>query len=331
MNLKRAHLTPLTNAQKDEILSYWSQYRNVKSELDWFAFYNTLCEDKNRLKYYIPESVYYTDIDTHFTLVRRCEELDDKNLYDLLLPDMRKPLTVVRKTNGVILDRDYRIITARQALELCKQHQHVISKETRISAGGNGITFMDFPGCGDEEFLDWIGKAQDVNIQEIIQQHECLNRLHANSINSLRIMSLLLDDQVHIVSSVLRMGRDGSRVDNASSGGVACGIKPDGTLREFAFDKRGNKLSQHPQGAVFKDTKIVGYDKCCELIRSHAGILCNASRLVSWDFTIGPDGEPILIEVNLTFGGVTIHQMCNGPIMGEMTDDILSRVYHSNK
>lgn len=330
LGFKTEHLTPLSAEQRDEILSFWKPFRDMTSEMKWFEFYNGLCQDKTKLKYYIPESVYYTDIDTFFTIPRRCEELDDKNMYDLFFGDVKMPRTIVRKTNGVLLDRDYQIITAAQALALCKAQGRVISKEARMSGGGFGVKFFDFSSCSDNEFLDWLAKAREINIQEIIKQHDCLNQLHANSINSIRIMSMMLDGEARLLSSVLRMGRDGSQVDNASSGGIACGILKDGHLREFACDKTGERLTRHPQGAVFKEIKLVGYDKCCELVRKLAGRMSSASHLLSWDFAIDPEGDPVLIEVNLTFGGVTIHQMCNGPIFGELTETLLDKVYHSN-
>ncbi len=327
---KREHLTQLTREQQDEILSFWKPFRDVSGEMKWFEFYNTSCQDKSRLKRYIPESVYYTDIDTFFTIPRRCEELDDKNLYDLYFPDVKMPATIVRKTNGVLLDADYNIIDVQRALQLCKERGSVISKEARNSAGGFGLRFFDFPSCSDEEFTRWLLTNDEINIQEVIHQHESFDQIHDKSINSVRIMSLLLDGQVHILSAVMRMGIDGARVDNASSGGWACGIREDGRLRELPYDKTGARFRSHPQRAVFKDHQLVGFDKCCDVIRANAGKLCSASRLVSWDFAVDAQGEPVLIEVNLTFGGVTIHQMCNGPILGDLTEAILTEVYHSN-
>ena len=43
--------------------------------------------------------------------------------------------------------------------------------------------------------------------------------------------------------------------------------------------------------------------------------------------SIGTDGEPILIEVNLTYGGLSTHLLSNGPLFGDMTPEILKRVY----
>lgn len=327
--LKEPQSLPLTDEQKKEISSYWKQYRNVDGLMHWFAFYNASCKDKTKLKYYVPDGVYFSEIDTVFTSPRRSEQLDDKNLYDLFFKGVKMPRTVMRIQQGELFDGDYQLITLDQAVELCREAGQVVCKVTRDSAGGHGVYFFDFPDTSVEDFKQWLieHKNIDINVQEVIQQHESLNKIHASSINSIRIMSLLLDGKVHILSSILRMGINGTRVDNASSGGIMSGVSIDGQLGEYAYDERGNRWSVHPQGTVFKDTKIVGVDKCCDVIRSVAGRMCSASKLISWDFTVGPDGEPILIEVNLTYGGVVIHQLCNGPIFGDMTDEMLTRIY----
>ena len=141
------------------------------------------------------------------------------------------------------------------------------------------------------------------------------------------MMSLFLDGKTIILSSLLRMGAGGSHVDNGSSGGVFCGIDEEGKLREIGHYTDGRSCKQHPQGTVFKGFKVVGYDRCREIIQQIAGRMFTSTRLISWDFAIGPDGEPILIEVNLTYGGLSTHLLSNGPLFGDMTPEILERVF----
>jgi hypothetical protein len=44
--------------------------------------------------------------------------------------------------------------------------------------------------------------------------------------------------------------------------------------------------------------------------------------LASWDIGLAPGAEPVLIEVNLLGQGLNLHQANNGPIFGELTDEI---------
>lgn len=324
---KRRQSKPLTAAQRQDILAYWSPFTDVKRYMSWFEFYNTVCEDSTQLKYYIPDAIHFADIDAALTSPRRSAQLDDKNLYDLYFHDVNRPETVMRKVNGELLDKDYRPITREQAMALYAQAGSVVSKESKFAVGGHSIRFHSMDTCQPTAFLQSLEGKEDMVIQQLLQQHETLSRIHRESINTIRIMSLLLDGETHILSSVLRMGKDGARVDNASSGGLVCGINDDGTLKDVAFDKNGNRCSEHPQGGAFKGIKIEGFDKCCGMVKELAGRMCTTSRLISWDLSIDPAGEPVLIEVNLSYGELDFHQLCNGPVFGPLTTRVLERVF----
>ena len=229
------------------------------------------------------------------------------------------------------MDRTYHTITIDQAVGMCKAAGRVVFKPSRNSQGGRGIYFYDLTRASADELKSKMAGHDDFIIQEVVSQHECLSKIHDKSVNTVRVMTFYYQGQAHILSSVLRMGRDGSRVDNASSGGIFCGIDDEGRLKETAYDTKGNHWTRHPQGVVFKGYKIEGYDKCRELVKSLSGRFCTASRLLSWDLAIGADGEPLVIEVNMTFGEVDFHQMCNGPIFGDLTERVLNEIYKTGK
>ncbi len=324
---KKSKTTPLTDTQKKEIIEFWKPlYSNIKQELHWFEFYNSFCDNKENLKYYIPDSIYYSIIDLYYTNPVRAIHIDDKNLYDLIFHGVKMPYTIVRKSNGMLLNSQYQAITAEQALKLCKSYKSVISKEAVESEGGKGIRFFDFDSTTDQEFIDWLDSSTELTIQEVIQQHSSLANIHENSINTIRIITLMIDGTLHVLSSVLRMGVGKARVDNASSGGIVCGIDKNGCLKEYAYNIKGERWSQHPQGAIFKGMPIEGYKLCVEQAKSLVGRINGLSRLISWDFAIGTDGKPILIEVNLSFGQLDFHQICNGPILQELTDEQMRAV-----
>lgn len=326
---KQHHLTALDSSQRDEVIAFWQPYKDVTKQMQWFEFYNSFCSDKSQLKYYVPDSIMYLDIDLALTDPTRSHQLDDKNLYDLYFKGAKLPRAIVRKCNGVIFDGDYQPLTVEQAMDLCRKEPRIIKKPSRNSQGGKGINIMDMSATTDEELSKHLKDPADYIIQEVLSQHDSINSIYDQSINTVRIMSLLLDNNVYLLSSVLRMGKDGSHVDNASKGGIVCGINDDGTLKEYAYNTKGERWSQHPQGPVFKGQKIVGYDKCRALVKALAGRFCTTSKLVSWDLAIDKDGDPVVIEVNLSFGEVDFHQMCNGPIFGEMTERVLDEIFKS--
>ena len=48
-------------------------------------------------------------------------------------------------------------------------------------------------------------------------------------------------------------------------------------------------------------------------------------RLIGWDFTINDHNEVVFIELN-DGPGIEIMQLCNGPVFGDYTDEILQEV-----
>jgi hypothetical protein len=139
-------------------------------------------------------------------------------------------------------------------------------------------------------------------------------------------MSFVDQGSVHILSSVLRMGIDGNRVDNAHAGGISAGIFSDGRLKPRAFTETGKQFNVHPQGARFEECVIPNFRKILSLVRSMHRKLTH-SRLVSWDIAIGKDGAPILVESNLYHGAIDLLQLNNGPLFGELTERVLKEVF----
>lgn len=329
---KKAKAEPISNELWREIKSFWSDcydfdrllYRFFGGVRQWYEAYNVNCIDKKKLKYYIPEIIYYPHINYHFANQYYTEMFDDKNLYDMYFSDIPMPKTIVRKVGGEWLDGGYCMLKNDEVLSRVKKQGNVICKQSVASAGGKGVRFFDFEEESIDEWLKWMDKKKNVVVQEVIQQHPILDKFHSNSINTLRIMTLVQGGFVSVVSCVLRMGVGGAKVDNASSGGIVVGLDEKGQLREYAYDVYLNKYECHPStGFSFKDTIIPGFDICKELAVILAPRFLNISRLISWDFAIKKDGTPVLIETNLGNGQLDFHQLCNGPLFGDRVKDVL--------
>ena len=78
--VKQGKHIPISSAQREEILSFWKPYRDVSKDMGWFEFYNWCSDGKTDLKRYIPDDIYYSEVDFFFTSPRRSYQLDDKNL-----------------------------------------------------------------------------------------------------------------------------------------------------------------------------------------------------------------------------------------------------------
>ena len=176
-----------------------------------------------------------------------------------------------------------------------------------------------------------LAKRNNIIIQTLIRQHDEINKIYPESVNSIRIVTCHFNGETRVLSSVIRMGQDGNKLDNASQGGLFCGINEDGTLKKYAYTKYGVACTTHPQGAVFAECRIPNFDKCIELVIKLSNRFLRISKLISWDLAMGEDGEPVLIEVNLCYGGTDIHQIANGPLFGDITDEVLNRVFKQQR
>ena len=297
----------------------WGSYN------EWFDFYYTV-GDKSKGHLYFPDNWFYRAVDASLNDWRTCKAIDDKGMYDLFFHDIICPTTIAHCCDGLWLNEKYEMMSLDSLVAQCNESGNVIIKPSVGSSGGHGIEFWRI---GQDDLLRKLKSFPNCVVQRIVEQHDKLSAIHAESVNTIRIMTVLIDDKVRVLSSVLRMGVGNSRVDNVSSGGLACGIDEHGKLRKTAFDAGGRGYDKHPQGPVFEGLSVPGFNKCITVSKKLLPRFARFSRLVSWDFAIDKNEQPLLIEANLYGGELDFHQMCNGPIFGDeaSTKEMIDRFY----
>ena len=138
-------------------------------------------------------------------------------------------------------------------------------------------------------------------IQKCITQHTSLAKLHSSSTNSMRMVSVksLKDGHIEVLPSILRIGANGSIVDNTSQGGIAVGFDPkSGRLNKYGYFKPtfGMRATEHPNSGIkFEDFTIPFIKEVVEQAKYFHSFLDLHS--IGWDIAIGEDG-PIFIEGN---------------------------------
>lgn len=312
---------------KRRISSYW---KGVKANSKFIALYN---KNNNVVPFdvrFVSDDLFYCYIDPYFNNAKTAKWLDDKNLYDLLFKDVRQPFVIARKINSYLLNINYETTNTDVVINQCRSFGEVVVKKSIESEGGHGVRIVDAIANTDELRKE-IQNNDDVVIQTVIKQHPAMAALHHSSINTIRIISLIHKGEVQILSTIVRMGRGGSRIDNASSGGVFCGVDESGRLRKYAYDVDGNQWDRHPSGVIFEGYEIPGIDKCKDVVRKNAMKLARFCKMPSWDFAIDEEGEPVLIEVNMSYGQLDFHQMTNGPLFKDLTPEIMSEVFSNRK
>lgn len=329
---KAQNAKPINKEQKDQIQNYWKPFLNnylqkKAFDIKWFDVYNYTNRFGYKIERYIPDGYYYSIVDPYLTNVMASYVMDDKNLYDLYFPEANKPKTIVHKINGIFLDDNYNIISENEAVNKCIQY-NVIIKPSVATVQGKGI--VAWKKDNDiEELKKALRSTDNLVIQEFIEQHKILADFCNSCVNTMRLVTILWKGEVHLTSSVLIMGGANATTNHLHGGGIVCGILPSGQLQSMAFDGKLNCYEKHPNGQVFSEITIPNFYKCVELVKKLTPRLANVSRILNWDLTLDKNGEPVLIEVNITWGGTV--QIAGGPALGELTEEILTSIAQQNK
>lgn len=313
----------LTKEQEQEIYNYWKQFTD-----DFDIAYHKYYIDRTGIfdVRFIPDDLFVGYIDGYLNNRAIEPGVADKNYFDMYLKGFKMPKTYLRLINGIFEDSNYNIISKEQAINILCNQKNITIKPSMASYGGKNVSFLTNPT--KEEIEDYLNElpCQNLIFQETIKQSNETAKLHPESLNTIRVMTLLLDDEIKILPSAFRMGVGKSKVDNASFGGIYCRINEDGTLSDFAYDALGKKFETHPDGGKFEQVKFDFLPKVFDLVKQAAQRFPHF-RLIGWDIAIDENNEPIIIEANLTMSGMDVIETICGPLFGEYTDRILKEVF----
>ena len=321
----------LTKEEKEEAILF---YRNAAGKKLNTVFHNYLKEKTGVFyKEYIPEDLFCNYIDCYFNNVREARFLDNKCYYEYLFTGLAMPKTYLKRLNGIWFSGEGLPVDREAADAILESCPAAFVKAATNSYGGKGVYYISGES-GDIVSLFWEAAAKikvDIVVQEPVRQHPALAKVNESSVNTIRVLSLLRKDgSVKIYSIILRMGMAGKKVDNASSGGITCGVNFDGHCTEagyYSYVNSGKRLLTHPtSGLPFKDIFIPELDKVTAFVEK-AALRIPHFRLVSWDIALREDGEPVLIEANFYDGEIDFHQLNNGPLFKEDTEAILREVF----
>ena len=318
----------LSGKEAEDVLQFWEKYYPETIDFDniFHRFYkNKSPETFNEMVF--PVDLYYCYVDPYFNNWDIAKIIDNKALYPQLFADINQPITYFNRRNDIWVDGKGLLSSKEKIEEYIDNIDEIIVKQANFSEGGVGVFFISGDNKKDK-FWDACRKIKtDIVVQESVKQNVELSKVNPTSINTIRILSLLNQNNVKIYSTILRMGVNNSRVDNISQGGIACGVKNTGQLKNKAYNWKGEAFSKHPTTGVDFETIIIpNFKSVCDLVKN-AHPLIPEFRLVSWDIAINDKGIPLLIEANLCYGELNLHQLNNGPIFGNDTEKILKEVF----
>lgn len=274
---------------------------------------------------YIPEILFYSKIEPVLNQSIMYPALEDKNLLENFFPVSIVPKTIIKNINGFYYD-DRGQIGLEAALNRCRQCSVWVIKPSIGTAGGlrvKKVILKDLKSAKDDLKTLFDEYRSDFIVQEIIKQNSHLSKLNPSSLNTIRMMSYMRQEEVIPLSAVIRIGKSGSFTDNLTIGGMACGINEKGRLKKMAVDNYGNKYSYSDHGTLLHQFEIPMFQTAISLVKKLHTQMPHF-KIISWDLAIDDKSEVRLIEFNSLGQGINMHQETNGPLFGEYTHEILS-------
>ena len=322
--LKARNAPKLSSSQLAAIKEFYAEKNQPSIKTYWHSFYAS-CNGYFSTGY-VPEDLFYMDIEPKLNDRQSASVLMDKNLLEKLFPNAKQPQTVVKNINGFFFTNAGEMLKKESVRAISKTYNSVFIKPTIETGGGKNVSALNFKDnlknteeIAFEQLLDKYGK--NYIIQQKVEQHEIMAGLNPTSLNTFRVMSLLNNDEVAILSTIVRMGREGSITDNSTTGGISCGVRSDGSLNAIGFQLSGEKFHSTSTGLKFKQIHLPFLPKIESTVKKlHYEM--PYFKLISWDLAVDSKGEVVLIEINITGQDITFHQLNNGPVLSRLLEEL---------
>ena len=315
----------LSTIEKKEILDMWAglypPYWRKELIFKWFRFFKWKCGYFDAR--FVPGDIYNSVFELALNPKRYADFLEHKGMLGYFITERNRAVKLAEKIDG-----DWYVDGCFSNADgvIKKIHEsgtdRIVIKEAVDSGGGHGVRLVD-KGAVDSSAFFSLFRGDDIVVEEYIKESDELSRYNPDTVNTIRVLSLNLNGRVSVLSSCLRMGGTGMLVDHVSSGGMKIGIRPDGSLSDAAYDFSLKQMDNSPSGISFKGKSIESY----RLIKK---FVCEAhknfplARLIAWDIAIDVGNNIMVIEINLNNGLAYSHQLFNGPLFGERTDEVMT-------
>lgn len=178
----------------------------------------------------------------------------------------------------------------------CSNHSSFIYKPLKGVCGKGIKIYRDIKTPHKELFYDLL-KSGSFVVEELIEQGEEIAVLHRESINTLRLATFKLENEVVIYGAGIRMGTGDSIVDNAGSGGLFCHVNHEyGFIDTNAKDYIKEYVFHPDTGVRFIGFDIPKWNEAKELVTAMAKTIKGAT-VISWDLAYSKNGW-CMVEAN---------------------------------
>ena len=263
----------------------------------------------------ISEVEYHGVIEYSLNHILYCDFVNGQKNYKALGLDFPMFQTVAFIRGGQLYASDNKndIPVGKDSLESLSidPDRDYIAKPAGIDSGaGRAVTMVS--GRDIFDCLEALSqKSKLLIVQPVFLGHEFFRSLNPSSLNTIRCMTLMESGRPRLLSAVLRVGRQGRVTDNFDSGGIAIGVDNRGYLKDYAIDKNLRSHRRHPDtGMSFAGLQIPHYRSMIDLcLEAHSGL--RNLGVLSWDVTLSPKNDPVIVEINCSNQSINIHQAVN--------------------
>lgn len=164
---------------------------------------------------------------------------------------------------------------------------------------GKGVFIVEKKDeAGYRELYDYLRNSNYL-LEEIVNASPEIEEFHPQSLNTIRVVTMSGKGKCEVLGALLRMGTNGSFVDNTHSGGVFTPIDVrTGITMTNGIDLQGKTFEYHPNtGKRIKGFKIPHWDDCLKVCSLATRVIPN-NYFTGWDLCVLPSGQVELIEGN---------------------------------
>ena len=308
--------------QQKDFDIYWQSLLGKKISNRWHKLYQSyngvFCKE------YIPEMLYTAYIEPRLNNRDYSVAFGNKAITELLFHDAscEFPETLASSDGHYFYNGERSVINQGRFDEIIADAGRIVVKPAASYGSGQGILFLDMHNgvnIDTGEDISTIKKkliSPEVVVQRYVEQHDDLATICPTSVNTIRISTYIVNDEVHYSPIVMRCGNGRSKLDNIHAGGYCVAVDEDGSVGEIAY-KLGyadicEKMTTHPvtnkQFSKCRITEIASViDAACRLHGRlpHIGV-------IGWDFSISKAGKPLIIEANYHGNGIWLPQIVHG-------------------
>lgn len=260
-----------------------------------------------------------------------CEQVNDPNvreLFDNKVETYKHFKPFYKRDVVAVITPD----NQNEFQDFLKKHKSFIFKPLRGVCGRGIKIYRDF----NEDPVSFLSKALSNGpfiVEEIIEQSPEMSVLHQESINTVRVATFKIGNEITIYGAALRMGVGKSIVDNAGSGGIFCHINHSyGFVDSYGKDYLGNKYIYHPDTKIeLLGFNIPEWDELQTQVKKAAQVLDGAT-VISWDWAYSKSGW-VMLEANDVGEPLLIqnHEQGNKNVLHELLDKYFEYKNQSKK